>query len=123
VALVRGIPREKGTIRRALREEGKDLEATTRYRRREVIAGHGLVEARPDEGRTHQIRRHLASLGHPIVGDARYGHAPTNRHFEETASLDRTFLHCARIELTLDGTTHVLESPLAPDLALVLDRR
>ena len=123
VALVRGIPREKGTIRRALREEGKELPATTRYRRREVIGGHGLVEARPDEGRTHQIRRHLASIGHPVVGDARHGHAPTNRHFEETASLDRTFLHCARIELALEGTIHVLESPLAPDLALVLDRR
>lgn len=123
VALVRGIPREKGTIRRALREEGKDLPATTRYRRRDVIGGHGLIDARPEEGRTHQIRRHLASIGHPVVGDARHGHAPTNRHFEETASLDRTFLHCARIELVLEGATHVLESPLAPDLALVLDRR
>ena len=123
VALVRGLPREKGTIKRSLREEGRDLPGTTRYRRRSVVSGHGLIEARPQEGRTHQIRRHLASIGHPIVGDARHGHAPTNRHFEETAALDRTFLHCARIELTLDGRPQVLESPLAPDLALVLDRR
>ena len=123
VALVRGLPREKGTIKRALREEGRDLPATTRYRRRSVVSGHGLIEARPQEGRTHQIRRHLASIGHPIVGDARHGHAPTNRHFEETAALDRTFLHCARIELTLDGAARVLESPLAADLALVLERR
>ncbi|MFO0712515.1 MAG: pseudouridine synthase [Sandaracinus sp.] len=123
VALVRGIPREKGTIRRALREEGRELAATTRYRRREVIAGHGLIEARPEEGRMHQIRRHLASIGHPVVGDARYGHAPTNRHFEESAALDRPFLHCARIALSIEGREHVLEAPLAPDLRLVLDRR
>lgn len=123
LALVRGIPREKGTIRRALREQGRDLEASTRYRRRAVVSGHGLLEARPNEGRTHQIRRHLASIGHPVVGDARYGHAPTNRHFEETACLDRTFLHCARIVLSLEGRAVRLESPLAPELALTLERR
>lgn len=122
VALVRGVPRDKGIIRRALREEGRDLTATTRYRRREVRGGHGLIEARPEEGRTHQIRRHLASIGHPVVGDARYGHVPTNRHFEEKAALDRTFLHCARIALQLEGREHVLEAPLAAELQLVLDR-
>ncbi|GAB4213190.1 MAG: hypothetical protein OHK0013_36850 [Sandaracinaceae bacterium] len=121
-ALVRGIPRDKGTIRRPLREAGRELASTTRYRRRRVIAGHGLVEARPDEGRTHQIRRHLASIGHPVVGDARHGHAPTNRHFEESAALDRPFLHCASLAITLDGQARVIEAPLAPDLRLVLDR-
>jgi 23S rRNA (uracil1939-C5)-methyltransferase len=122
VALVRGIPREKGVIRRALREGHRTLEATTRYRRRRVVAGHGLVEVRPEEGRMHQIRKHMASLGHPIVGDLRYGHPPTNRHFEEGATLDRPFLHCARLAITLDGAALQLEAPLAPDLLLVLER-
>jgi len=122
VALVRGVPREKGVIRRALREEGRMFEATTRYRRRALVGGHGLVDARPAEGRTHQIRRHLASIGHPVVGDARHGHEPTNRHLEETCALDRTFLHCKRIDIEIDGVRHLLESPLPADLTLVLDR-
>jgi 23S rRNA (uracil1939-C5)-methyltransferase len=122
VALVRGIPREKGTVRRPLREQGREQPATTRYRRLRVVAGHGLVEARPEQGRMHQIRRHLASIGHPIVCDARHGHGPTNRHFEESAALDRPFLHCATLRITLDGMARTVEAPLAPDLRLVLDR-
>src|SRR6185369_14992551 len=50
-----------------------------------------------DGGRTHQIRRHLAAIGHPVIGDERYGHLPTNRYFEEKHGLDRSFLHLVRI--------------------------
>ena len=41
--------------------------------RREVIAGHALVEASPAEGRTHQIRVHCTENGFPVVGDPLYG--------------------------------------------------
>jgi 23S rRNA (uracil1939-C5)-methyltransferase len=121
VALVRGIPHKKGRVASPLDERGKLLEATTRFVRREVLAGHALVEASPQEGRTHQIRRHLASIGHAVLGDARYGHAPSNRHLFERYGLDRTFLHLACLVLTVDGKEIVLEAPMAPDLAAVLE--
>jgi 23S rRNA (uracil1939-C5)-methyltransferase len=122
LALVRGIPRAKGIIRRPLKEEGRMLDATSRYTRKTVIAGHGLVAVRPVESRLHQVRRHLAAISHPVVGDARYGNPPTNRRFEEMATLDRPFLHCSKIELELDGKVTVLSAPMPEDLALVIRR-
>ncbi|MFN7953333.1 MAG: pseudouridine synthase [bacterium] len=124
LALVRGIVRAKGSISREVREQGRRLPARTRYRRSDVIAGHSLVEVRPDQGRTHQIRQHLAMIDHAVLGDARYGHAPSNRHVSERYGLDRTFLHCARIALDdpATGSRLVVESPLAPDLAAVRAR-
>ena len=93
LALVRGVTRDKGNVNRPLREAGKTRDARTRYNRIAVLGGHSLVRARPEQGRMHQIRRHLASLGHPVLGDARYGDAASNRHFEMRHGLDRTFLH------------------------------
>ncbi|MEI8259418.1 MAG: pseudouridine synthase, partial [Deltaproteobacteria bacterium] len=124
VALVRGIARDSGTNRAPLIERGKALEAVTRYDRLEVIGGHSLVRVTPVTGRKHQIRRHLAQLEHEVLGDARHGHAPSNRHFAEKYLLDRPFLHCAKIELTHPQTGERLgvESPLPGDLAAVLQR-
>lgn len=118
VALVRGIGRAKGRVARPLREAGRTLDAATRYRRLEVLHGHALLEVTLETGRTHQIRRHLASIGEPVLGDTRHGHAASNRHLFERFFLDRAFLHCASIEL---ADLH-LEAPLAPDLAATLAR-
>ncbi len=124
LGLVRGVARDKGSIARPLLERGRRLDARTRYRRERVVGGHSLVHVRPDEGRRHQIRRHLAAIGHPLLGDARYGHAPSNRHFVERWALDRVFLHCARIELVhpRTGARLAIAAPLAGDLAIVLAR-
>jgi len=123
LALARGVCRPKGIVRRPLLQDGQSREAVTRYTRLQVVGGHSLVRARPEHGRTHQVRRHLASLGHPVLGDARHGDAPSNRHFALTHGLDRTFLHLERLELVnpLGGAPLVLESALAPDLAVVLE--
>jgi 23S rRNA (uracil1939-C5)-methyltransferase len=123
VALVRGITRDKGTIARPLVESGRTLAARTRYRRERIVAGHSSLRVQPDEGRTHQIRRHLASIGHPVLGDARHGHAPSNRHLFERHALDRPFLHCSRLTLShpRSGARVTLESDLPGDLASVLD--
>lgn len=120
-ALVRGVAREKGVVNRPLRERGARIEARTRYRRISVVAGHSLLRVRPDHGRKHQIRRHLVEVGHPVLGDARYGHEPSNRHFEHRHGLERSFLHCSSIELVLDGVARRFEAPLAGDLDAVLD--
>ncbi len=124
LAAVRGRTPSKGAITRDLRDEGRLLPARTRYRWLGAAGGHSVLRVVPEQGRTHQIRRHLAAIGHPILGDERYGHAPTNRFFEEKHGLDRTFLHCVRIELThpRSGDRLIVETPLPGDLRLTLVR-
>lgn len=124
LAGARGVTPSKGAITRELREDGKPLTARTRYRRLAVASGHSVLRVIPEQGRTHQIRRHLAAIGHPILGDERYGHAPTNRFFEEKNALDRTFLHCVRLEFDhpKTGQRLIIEAPLPGDLRAVLER-
>ena len=124
VAAVRGVTPSKGAITRDLREEGRVLPARTRYRRLAVASGHSVVRVVPEQGRTHQIRRHLAAIGHPVLGDERYGHTTTNRYFEEKNGLDRVFLHCVRLEFDhpVSGAHHIVEAPLPGDLRSVLER-
>src|SRR5581483_6289993 len=60
---------------------------------------------------------------YPVLGDNRYGHEPTNRYFEEKNALDRSFLHCVRLEFEHpDGGRRVVEAPLPGDLRAVLER-
>jgi 23S rRNA (uracil1939-C5)-methyltransferase len=124
VAAVRGVTPSKGAITRELRESGKVLSARTRYRRLAVGSGQSILRVVPEQGRTHQVRRHFAAIGHPVLGDDRYGHAPTNRYFEEKHGLDRSFLHCVRLEFEhpTTGAHHVVEAPLPGDLRVVLER-
>ena len=124
VAATRGVTPSKGAITRELREEGKMYPARTRYRRLAVASGHSVLRVIPEQGRTHQIRRHLAAIGHPVLGDDRYGHVPTNRFFEEKNGLDRTFLHCVRVEVDhpVTGARLTVEAPLPGDLRAVLER-
>jgi 23S rRNA (uracil1939-C5)-methyltransferase len=124
VAAVKGVTPSKGAISRDLREEGRTYPARTRYRRLAVASGHSILRAIPDGGRTHQIRRHLAAIGHPVLGDERYGHVPTNRYFEEKHGLDRPFLHLVRIEIThpRTGMRLLVESPLPGDLRSTIER-
>jgi len=120
LALARGVTRAKGKIDRPLREAGKPLVATTRYRRLEVIGGHSLLELRPEHGRKHQLRRHLSSIGHPILGDEHYGQLSANQHFTHRHGLDRTFLHCASVRLELPSGRCEVRAELAGDLEAVL---
>jgi 23S rRNA pseudouridine1911/1915/1917 synthase len=87
-----------------------------------------LVEVRIETGRTHQIRVHMQSLGHPVVGDTLYGApraiVPTRRKGEiehspeETAGLDRNFLHAAHLEFAHPQTNKALaiDAPLPSEL-------
>jgi 23S rRNA pseudouridine1911/1915/1917 synthase len=96
----------------AVVERGR--EARTRYRVLREAGGCSLLEVRPETGRTHQIRVHLAHIGHPIAGDAVYG----RRH----PLLPRQFLHAHRLAFRhpLTGERLELEAPLAEDLARAL---
>lgn len=100
-------------------------EATTEYHVLEKfahqvgpVAGEfSLVEAEPRTGRTHQIRVHFSSVGHPVVGDPVYGRR------RKTLPVPRQFLHARRLEFKhpLTGRHMELEAPLAADLAEVLE--
>ena len=90
--------------------------AQTTYHVRAEYDVHSLVEASPVTGRTHQIRVHLASIGHPVVGDAVYG--------RPSALVGRQFLHAWRLAFRhpVDGRELSFEAPLPPDLESVLAR-
>jgi len=79
-----------------------------------------LLQLRILSGRTHQIRVHLAFIGHPLIGDMKYN----TRHFElDSAFIPRIFLHCMRMEFKeFDGSLFVASSDLAPDLQAALTR-
>ncbi len=83
---------------------------------------HSLVEVELITGRTHQIRVHLAHLGHPICGDDKYGDFAFNRELVRSG-LKRMFLHAANLELAhpVDGRPLELAAPLPGDLRRHLD--
>jgi 23S rRNA pseudouridine1911/1915/1917 synthase len=93
-------------------------EAVTHLRRLEELGRFSLLEARLETGRTHQIRVHLESVGHPVVGDRVYGRRP------ETLGLARQFLHAGRLAFPHPETGEPVEveSPLPADLQAALDR-
>ncbi|MCL2679524.1 MAG: RluA family pseudouridine synthase [Dehalococcoidia bacterium] len=90
--------------------------ARTAYRVMEYLPGYTLVEARPETGRTHQIRVHFTSIGHPVAGDATYG--------GNADIVGRQFLHAHRLSFALPSTGKTVEfiSELANDLQEALDR-
>lgn len=97
------------------RDGGRD--ARTEYRVRNHIGGYSLLEAYPRTGRTHQIRVHFASIGHPVAGDRVYGPRKTERRF------GRQFLHAWRISIVLPGSAdrRLFQADLADDLQSSLD--
>jgi 23S rRNA pseudouridine1911/1915/1917 synthase len=89
-------------------------EARTHYTVVERFAEATLVECKLDTGRTHQIRVHLAAIGHPVAGDARYRGA-------KLFGLERPFLHAAALgfEHPATGKWESYASELPADLAAV----
>ncbi|XSG85878.1 MAG: 23S rRNA pseudouridine(955/2504/2580) synthase RluC [Methylohalobius sp. ZOD2] len=100
--------------------EGKP--SRTEFRTLERFTEATLVEARLLTGRTHQIRVHAAYLGHPILGDTRYGNEEANRRWRGRG-LKRLFLHAWRLELPhpADGSRLRLEAPLEAELGYLLE--
>lgn len=100
---------------------GGGRDARTHYAVRERFAHATLLECRLETGRTHQIRVHMASIGHPLVGDPAYGRARSG-----DARLDafpRQALHAWRLALVhpAAGTEMAWESPLPSDMADLLE--
>jgi len=93
-------------------------EAETRYEVLEQLNGYAYVRLYPKTGRTHQIRVHLASLGHPILGDALYG----GTLGPNLPKISRQALHAHRLRLIhpMTGSSLQLESPLPSDMISLL---
>ncbi|MFZ3263091.1 MAG: RluA family pseudouridine synthase [Terriglobales bacterium] len=147
IALVHGWPtQDRGTVQSAIsRHTQKRTRMTTRgFGGREAVTHYvvkrkidspygkfALLEVKIETGRTHQIRVHMSSLGHPVVGDALYG-APGELRTESnkrraagmpaTLPLVRNFLHSAALELIHPRTSKPLKfsRPLPPELETLL---
>ncbi len=127
IVLVKGkLEPESGVIEAAIGRDPRNRqrmaivsrgrEARTEYRVLKYIGGYSLLEIRPETGRTHQIRVHLAAIGFPVVGDATYG--------VSSPHLSRQFLHASRLGFSLPSTGRYVEfeSPLPADLEQALKR-
>ena len=145
LALVQGVPAESSgeidapigddpdadtAIHQAVRPDG--LSARSHWRVRQAYGRHALVELRPLTGRTHQLRVHMAHIGHPIVADHLYGdprpllrsHAePRVAPPDDVVLLARLALHAQRLEFDHPdtGAPFCLESPLPPEFAAAVD--
>jgi 23S rRNA pseudouridine1911/1915/1917 synthase len=130
LALVRGaVPQDAFLVEAPLERRGARIrvgrltgkQAATEVEVRERLGRATLVEARPRTGRTHQIRVHLASTGHPILGDRAYGGGGDDA---ARLGLTRPFLHSWRIHFDhpFTGERVELEDPLPLDLQEALAR-
>lgn len=137
LALVEGVPdppqgeisglldrvdsRTGGAKAKVSQDEGKW--AVTRYKTVKVLGKFSLLGVIIETGRMHQIRAHLAGLGHPLVGDPRYGSFERNRAYRKSLGLKRTFLHASDLEIDAgNGKTLSFHAPLPKDLSQALER-
>jgi tRNA pseudouridine65 synthase len=137
LALVRGFTEDSGTIDRPLvSDKGRGRPATdphavpqeaeTLFRTlkkfelrfpsgRHATTRCSLVEASPKTGRYHQIRRHMAGISHPVIGDADHGDTKLNRIFQEQAGVTRLMLAAVRIEFVHPTTEAGIVIDCPPD--------
>ena len=131
-AIVAGVPRQaEGTIdaplarssanrkKIAIVGDGRGKRAVTHYSSITRLKAAALVECRLETGRTHQVRVHMASIGHPLLGDPVYGRArPEHRDVLNRLNFKRQALHAARLGFIHPVTSAALcfESEIPPDM-------
>lgn len=135
IALVAGtVKEEKGAIeapigrsasdrkKMAVRTGSVGRDARTEFEVMQRFPDTTLLKVRILTGRTHQIRVHFASIGHPVIGDRTYGNAKLNAVYEEHFGLQRQFLHAQRLVFKMPSTKMEREfvSELPPELEVCL---
>lgn len=135
LALLRGFTDEDGKIDYALKKEnGTPQNALTFYKtlaKTEIdlpFGGHNtsrysLVEANPQTGRMHQLRKHFSHIFHPIIGDRTHGCNKQNKLFKEHWGLDTMFLHASHLRFIHPVTKLdiYISAPLQQEYLKVLD--
>ncbi len=136
VCLVKGrLPRDRGMVDLPLSERQQTAKsramhgvrmqhAVTSYRLLKQASGCALLQCTLETGRTHQIRRHLTAIGHPVAGDRRYGDFSFNREAKGRWGLKRLFLHAESIEFPhpQDGRKIRVAAVLPAELKDVIKR-
>lgn len=138
LAVVRGFTAAHGRIDHPLRKPrdhykrpeqyaaAEPLEAISDYERLATIelpipvrpyetSRYALVKVKPHTGRTHQIRRHMAHISHPIIGDSRYGDGAHNRSIRENFGCERLLLLAHSLTFTNPHTSQPLTVTTTPD--------
>lgn len=103
------------TILSELSNDAKPI--ITEYRPLKLVGQVTLLEVHLITGRSHQIRAHLASIGHPVIGDTKYGNPRLNREFLKNAGVTHQLLHAYRLFLA-DGTKIQADAPKEFERAL-----
>ena len=133
VALVNGAMSGSGVIDRPIRRQAESIitrevcdidspgakRAVSEYRVISSGGGWSFVELNPVTGRTHQLRVHLSSVGHPIAGDGLYGTAETVPTAPDRL-FDRPALHCRRLRIFFADSDILIEAPLPDDIRAVV---
>jgi tRNA pseudouridine65 synthase len=144
LAIVRGWPAESGTIEYALEAvqdlyapagDGVAKPARTDFRRLATVelprrvdryptARYALLELQPRTGRRHQLRRHLAHISHPIIGDSTYGKGRHNRLFTDSFGVARLLLACVKLQFThpVTGEPLVIDADPGPGFTTLLEQ-
>jgi len=105
-------------------QQGRGRSALSSYRRLKELGDFSFLEVKIKTGRTHQIRVHLAAIGHPVVGDDVYGERRYAQFVKKYGKPGRYFLHAAELKFTHPRTEELLhlESPLPEELNDLLER-
>ncbi|TWR30989.1 pseudouridylate synthase [Mucilaginibacter pallidiroseus] len=135
LAILRGFTDDEGEIDYPLRKENGTLqEALTRYKtlqRAELDVPHGahptsrysLIEAKPETGRMHQLRKHFAHIFHPIIGDRTHGCNKQNKLFKDRWQMETMFLHASQLcfEHPVSKKVITIDAPLQPEFSQVMN--
>ncbi len=131
LAIVTGVPRvSEGTVDAPLARSATNRKkvaivggnrgkrAVTHWKRLKLLHDAALVECRLETGRTHQVRVHMASIGHPLVGDPVYGRSKTHGKLLKELQFQRQALHATELGFTHPVTKHRLSfvSPMPTDM-------
>ncbi|MBP6339024.1 MAG: pseudouridylate synthase [Vitreoscilla sp.] len=133
LALVRGWPEAQTRVDHPLARDPElpssgqpQLQACTRFTRlarvewpyasdaRHPGSRHAVLLAQPEQGRRHQIRRHLKHIAHPILGDATHGKGPLNRVWAQWVGMSRLWLHAWQLQLPHPDDGHLLTLTAEP---------
>jgi 23S rRNA pseudouridine955/2504/2580 synthase len=120
--LVGRVPRNEGAIESPLPgREGKPVRALTRFAVTRTFSETTLVRVHIATGRMHQIRRHFAQYGYPVVMDDQHGDFSFNKRFRKATGLRRQFLHASMVTLEYRGRQRRWQAALPADLSKTLE--